>query len=63
MSFCLLFDNYIPKDENKEVDTIINLFHKYVGSPVLHVYVFLLILFHSFFVIPVVPWTTGSVQV
>jgi hypothetical protein len=45
------------KDENKD-DTVLHLFHKYLGTSILLVRVVLLILFHNVFVIPVVPQTT-----
>jgi hypothetical protein len=46
------------KDKAKETGTVLKLFQKYLGNSVLPVYIFILILFHYFFVIPVVPQTT-----
>jgi hypothetical protein len=46
------------KDENKGDCTVLNLFHKHLGTSVLSVNGFLPILFHNFFVILVVLQTT-----
>jgi hypothetical protein len=46
------------EDENKEVGTVLKLFHKNLGTSVLLVCVFLLILFHNFFIISVIVRTT-----
>jgi hypothetical protein len=44
-------------DENKEIGTVLNLFHKHLGTSIMLIYVFLLILFHNSFVVSVVPGT------
>jgi hypothetical protein len=46
------------KDVNKNVVTVLNLFHKNLGTSLLLACVLLLILFLHFFVIPVVARTT-----
>jgi hypothetical protein len=47
------------KDKNKDIGTVLFLFHKYLGTSILLAYVFLLILFHYFFfIIQAVLWTT-----
>jgi hypothetical protein len=45
----------MPCNENKQVSAVNNLFHKYLGTSVLIVYVLSLILFNNSFVVPLVP--------